>query len=91
MARTPKDCWETADMIIELHEAIKHISHYIGQTPPKYDKEYWVKVKKRLQRRRKKLEKLILIGELDVEHWYGDEAIRKKMVDYLTIQGVFKK
>ena len=78
-------------MLIELTEAIKHISNYINQQPPKYDIAYWVKVKKRLKSRKRYLEECIYNGELNIEHWYGEESLRKEMLEYLTLQGVLKK
>ena len=91
MTRIPQDCWEKVDMLVELDEAIKNITHYIDQYPPKHDIAHWTKVRKRLKSRKRYLEEFIHKGELDIEHWYDEEALRREMIEYLTIQGVLKK
>ena len=78
-------------MLIELDEAIKNITNYINQHPPKYDVKHWVRVRKRLKSRKRYLEEFIYKGELNIEHWYGEESLRKEMLEYLTLQGVLKK
>ena len=90
MVRTPQQCWEKAEMLLELKMAIKEINYYIKSTPPRYDVSYWVNVRKRLMDRCKALEEFIFNGELNTETWYSDENIREEMIEYLTIQGAFR-
>lgn len=90
MVRKPQECWEKAEMLLELKMAIREINYYIESTPPKYDIAHWIDVRKRLRDRCAALEEFIFNGELDTETWYSDENIRKEMIDYLTIQGAFR-
>ena len=91
MTQRLKELWSKIDMLIELDMAIKEVSHYINQHPPKYDVAHWLKVRKRLKSRKRYLEEFIYKGELNIAHWYDEEELRKEMIDYLTIQGVLKK
>ena len=77
-------------MLIELNTAIKNVDNYIKQTPPKHDVAHWVNVRRRLKSRKRYLEEFIYRGELNLEHWYCDECLRAEMIEFLTLQGVFK-
>ena len=91
MIRTPQECWEKVDKLIELDEAIKQVTYYIDQYPVKYDIDHWIKVRKRLKNRKRYLEKFVYEGNLNLETWYNEERVRNSMIEYLNKQGVRRK
>ena len=82
--------WEKVDMLIELSDALKEITYYINQKPPKYDISFWIDTHKRLTNRMAVLEEYIFIGDLDVPEYYDMEEIRHQTISLLDKQGVFR-
>ena len=82
--------WEKVDSLLELVEAVREITYYINQRPPRYDISFWMEARKRLINRIVKLEEYIFISDLDIPDYYNMEKVREQTIEFLHKQGAFR-
>ena len=82
--------WEKVDELLELVEAVREITYYINQRPPRYDISFWINTRKRLVDRIADLEEYIFINDLDIPDYYNMEKVREDTISFLDKQGAFR-
>ena len=82
--------WEKVDRLLELVDAVRQVTYYINQHPPKFDVPFWLDTHKRLTDRIADLEEYIFIEDLDIPDYYDMERVRQQTISSLKRQGAFR-
>ena len=82
--------WEKVDKLLDLVDAVRQVTYYIKQHPPKFDLPFWIDTHKRLTDRIVVLEEYIFTGDLDIPDYYDMEKVREDTISFLEKQGAFR-
>ena len=82
--------WEKVDRLLELVDAVREITYYINQRPPRFDIDFWMETRKRLINRIADLEEYNFINDLDIPDYYNMEKVREQTIEFLHKQGAFR-
>ena len=82
--------WEKVDRLLDLVDAVKQITYYINQQPPRFDVPFWITTHKRLTNRIVDLEEYIFTSDLDIPDHYTMERVRQQTISFLEKQGAFR-
>ena len=81
---------EKVDMLIKLSDALREVTYYINQYPPRFDLPFWLDTHTRLTDRMADLEEYIFIDNLDIPSYYNMEEVRQQTIHFIKQQGVFR-